>query len=153
MSEYDPLASYLRATQKDPTASLHEKHITWFLQVVTDWHVGRAQQEIEWAENNLANRWGTIKDPEGAPNLTLKGLNQMHLAEEHLGMDHPKNMVCVRAALEIVVKILAHREIDPDSHFANGPVLEMVRNALDALSWVPGETLTCGDPERKEVAS
>jgi hypothetical protein len=138
------LRSFHSAIQHDPTASIHEKCVTWFLQIASDWHVSRAQQEIEWAESHLADRWGTISPPKDTPLLTLKGMEQMQAAEQNLAVEVPRNMLCVRVLLEIVVKILAHREIAPEDHFANGPILEMVRNALDALGWVKAETLTCG---------
>jgi len=144
------LRSLQSAIQHDPTPSTHEISVTWFLQVANNWHVSRAQQEIEWAQGHLADRWGTICPPKGTPSLTMTGLDQMQAAEQHLAQEVPKNMLCVRLMLEIAVKILAHREIAPEDHFANGPVLEMVRNALDALGWVDAETLTCG-PQMEQV--
>lgn len=118
----------------------------WILQLVTDWKIARAEQEIEWAQHQLAIQWGNIPDAH-IPSPTNKALEQMLECEGHLANLEPRNMIAARALLDVAIEILAYRQINPESYFANGPVLELVRNVRLAIDWVNGFTPTC-KPEK-----
>jgi hypothetical protein len=102
-----------------------------------DWKVARAKQEIEWAEDMRATEWGYKPSDH---KLSMNPLDQMLECEGRLAMSEPPDARTACALLHIAVEILACQHVDRESYFANGPVLEIVRNVLRCLERLPGDT-------------
>jgi hypothetical protein len=109
----------------------------WLLKVCTDWRVYRAQQKINWARHELEHMWGTL--PDVKLDLDTKPLQKMKDLEEFLGEFKPKTVLAARELLRVTIEIMAHKSIEPDSHMADGPVLDIVRNVTEALDWLKAD--------------
>jgi len=114
------------------------------LRMVRDWRVSRAMQQVACAERDFASAYDHLEIDDLPPSLGWKWLERMRQCEGILADLPPKNMLSVRAMLEVVIQIMGHGAIDEESPLAEGPVLEILKNILGALEWVPAETRTCG---------
>ena len=105
----------------------------WLLKLCAEWRVARAQQQKNWAEHQAATMWGTLPD-NYSPELDLSPLERMKELENLFAeIGEPRTMLLARELLGVCVTILAHVHEDPESTFAQGPVLEILRNVLNSL--------------------
>ena len=71
-----------------------------------------------------------------SPELDVSPLERMKALENLLAeIGKPRTMLLTRELLGVCVTILAHAYEDPESTFAQGPVLEILRNVLTSLDW------------------
>ncbi|MDB5510037.1 MAG: hypothetical protein JWL93_2506, partial [Hyphomicrobiales bacterium] len=54
----------------------------------------------------------------------------------------PRTVRGVIELLNVVMTILAHRELDPEHRMSDGPILEILRNAHEMLGYQPDVILT-----------
>jgi hypothetical protein len=111
----------------------------WVLTWCGEWRAARAQQQKNWAEHNIATMWGTL--PDADIKLDTNPLARMHELEGRLANMVPDTLQCAREMLGIAVTILAHAEEDPEATLAQGPVLYLVRNVVEALNELDGTML------------
>ena len=110
----------------------------WLLKLAR-WRVARARQQKNWAEHQAATMWGTLPDNH-SPELDLSPLERMKELENLFAeIGKPRTMLLARELLGVCVTILAHAHEDPESTFAQGPVLEILRNVLNSLDWCKAE--------------
>jgi hypothetical protein len=110
----------------------------WVFRMICDWRIARAQQTIAWAEYER----GTLADLHEDPKIkhTADALETMETVQYDLRAFEPRSILTARAMLEMATEILAWQQINPEHPFANGPVLDLVRNARNALDWLPPAT-------------
>jgi hypothetical protein len=118
----------------------------YLLTACENWQEARGQQMAEWARHEKASQWGRNDD---SP-LDFDALGRMHSAEHVLSGMEPRTAGGAQRMLEVAIEITAYREIDPEHTFADGPVLEIMRNVRRALARVDSE-LPLG-PKRKAEA-
>jgi len=107
----------------------------WLLKLCAEWRAARAQQQKNWAEHKAATMWGTLPD-DHSPELDLSPLERVKEIENLLAeIGKPQTMLLARELLGVCVTILAHAYEDRESAFAQGPVLEILRNVLDSFQW------------------
>lgn len=118
---------------KEPTLKDKFGYDADCLKWIAEWRAARAQMQKNWAENDLATGWGTLRT--NGIRLDHKPLERMNELECHLANWKPQTMLLARELLQMAVTILAYRGEDPnpESTLGNGPVLEIVRNVADAL--------------------
>jgi hypothetical protein len=104
--------------------------------MVCNWKIARARQQIAWAEHDRATLLGHRSDA-GIPH-DLTPLDEMQTIEFHLSRFVPDTVLTARAMLGMAVEILAYQSVDPEHHFATGPVLDIVRNCLSAFEALDG---------------
>jgi hypothetical protein len=106
------------------------------LKKCAEWHVARAQQQINWAKHHHATGYGTLSSKEAE--LDLEPLENMQEAQEYLAIMKPRTVQGARELLEICRTILSH---PADEHgerhvFSEGPVVEIIGNVLGSLGWM-----------------
>jgi hypothetical protein len=116
-----------------PPAKLEDE---WIFRAVCNWKIARAKQQIAWAEHEQATLLGHRSDK--GISLDLGPLDEMQTIEFHLSRFVPDTVLTARALLGMAVEIMAYESVDPEHHFANGPVLDIVRNCLRALEHLDG---------------
>lgn len=97
------------------------------LKGVGKWRIARAKQQLFWSEHH----------DEDAVEPDTTELSRMRDIEEELKELRPTKVRAVLALLNVAVEILAYQKRDPEATMAQGPVLELVRNAMDGLEWLP----------------
>jgi hypothetical protein len=108
----------------------------FLLRQCAEWRAARAQQQKNWAEHEAATMWGTLPDDD--IKLDLEPLGRMKEIENLLAeIGKPRTMLLARELLGVCITILAHE--DPEGTLAEGPVLEIVRNVVEALEHCKAE--------------
>ena len=121
------------AKQPEPKKAKPVYEDEWLLKLCAEWRACRAQMEKNWAEHDIATMWGTL--PDAHINLSFAPHAQMQKIESILvSAGPPRTVESARELLGIVLAILAQRQLDPEHVFADGPVLEIVRNVHKALA-------------------
>lgn len=108
----------------------------WALQMCARWRMERAQQQRIWAEADLKFGWGFLVAP--GFDIDTAPLDRMHWLQEQLSIVEPRTMLLACELLRLCATILAYEKVDSESTLAHGPVLEIVRNVLNALEHVSG---------------
>ncbi len=117
----------------------------WLLALCAQWRAARAQQQKNWAEHALATGWGTL--PDADIELDLDPLARMRELQSQLENVEPRTILLARELLRIALTILVHQREDAESPLSDGPVLDVVRNVLSSLDWLPGETRLGPEPK------
>lgn len=100
-----------------------------FIKMCADWHVARAQQKLNWSQNDAATMFGS----RGLGTVNTEPLERMKKLEEILAEVKPRTVLLAQQMLGIAATILSHDE--RDSVMAEGPILQIVRNVTKALDY------------------
>jgi hypothetical protein len=115
--------------------------------MIRDWRIARATQQIEWAQNQHADGFGT-RESTDRKSLTFEGLTKMHEMESHLANWVPASVMAAREMLRVAIEIMAWAHVDPEATLAGGPVLDIVHNVTEALDNLHGDQCL-GRPGRR----
>jgi len=135
----DNVTSFVGPTGTPPPPETLEDHFgndAWMLRICAKWRALRAQQEKNWAENEVATGWGSLKSCD----FDRTPLEQMAALQHHLAGFKPRTVLLARELLRICMTILARQKEDPEHVMADGPILEIVRNVVAALEFLDNET-------------
>lgn len=108
------------------------------LEQAAEWKVARAKALLEWATADAASGFMT-------KNVAAYEVDQSHIAAmdecaDWLAKLEPVTVLGAREMLNVVLTILAYREIFPDQdRLSDGPILQILRNVRQGLDWLDGE--------------
>jgi hypothetical protein len=111
-------------------------HDAYKLRICAEWRALRARQEENWAREELASGFGHLESGD----LDLSPLQQMGSLEQHIAGFEPRTALLACELLRVCTTILARQKEDPECVMAQGPVLEIIRNVLEALRHLDGNT-------------
>jgi hypothetical protein len=113
-----------------------------YLKLCAEWHLVRAQQRSNWAQQDLKSAWGYGSDD---GELDLGPLGRMKDIEGMLEDWEPRTMAGVRRLVEIGQAILVHAAVEgPEEYFGSGPVIEYLKNIRAAFISARGERQIAG---------
>lgn len=98
------------------------------LEMIGDWRIHRAQQTLVWAQNEQRESLGDT-----SYEVDTNELGMMKTLEDLIGAAEPKSMRAVVKMLGVAHTILSHE--DPKAYMADGPVVEILRNVIEALEY------------------
>jgi hypothetical protein len=111
------------------------------LATLIEWRITRATVESVWARQELQNCQG-IRQPDHKPGHKPPDfVERMQVIEAALSVMQPKTIRTATEMLNMVLMILAAREVSDYSTLGTGPVFELVRNVRDALNRTPDATV------------
>jgi hypothetical protein len=107
------------------------------LRLCSEWRASRARYQMNCAEHNAANLFGSLPDRDLS--LDLGPLARMKEIETVLSGWAPESVSAAREMLRVVVTILATRGEDPGGTLGDGPILEIVRHVVESLEYLDDE--------------
>lgn len=127
-----------RAASKDTPETLQHAfgEDAWLLGACARWHIARAQQKINWAQNDVATGYGHFNFAH-THLVDTTPLDEMRETELHLANGVPRTITTACELLGICLEIMNQRNIDPESTMSEGPVIEILRNVLSSLDHLP----------------
>jgi len=134
----DNVTPFVGPPTPPPTETLETifGHDAYKLRFCAEWRAHRAQQEKNWALEELASGFGHLESGD----LDLSPLEQMGSLEHPIAGFEPCTALLACELLRICTTILAKQKEDPEHIMASGPVLEIIRNVVKALEHLPGNT-------------
>jgi hypothetical protein len=138
------IVQFNQKSQPQPEKPKSPYQDEWLLKWCAEWRVARAQQLRNWAEHEAATMWGTL--PDKGIHLDTKPLHQMKELESLISEMKPETLHCAREMLGVVITILAYE--DPKGTLAEGPLLDIVRNVVNALEEIDGTIVLKYRPKR-----
>ena len=109
-----------------------------YIEACARWRVLRAQQQINWAMDELQTGWGSFPDDDIG--LDTNPLFKMRDIENMLADVTPRSALLAQELLGICVTILSCQGDASAPVLGEGPVLEILRNVNTAITLLPHDT-------------
>lgn len=119
-----------------PTERQMDKEAKDFdLDIIARWHIAHRKAQLRWAEMDLQSRFDTR---EKTLDADYEALQEMERAEALIADHEPRTVEGARRFIEMALTILEHRESHSEHTLSQGPVVQIIQNAFNALDWLDG---------------
>lgn len=120
--------------KKRPTSFIAASEDAELMKRIEKWKIHRARSDVARAEQQLGYWFGESREAITAMvDAAVADENEVKRLEWQIAQTRPETFRATRAIMEMVMTILAQREIDPHGRLSDGPLIQLLGQAVRKL--------------------